>query len=113
MIKKNITLLLTVFFLNGCKTKIICGEIKASKIKPLVLCDLSVSLNRCRCRCFDFNKWDTIADNKCTWKNGVFKSGDYPLYTCDKISGFFLDDMATEVKPKVRKLAKIKADLCN
>jgi len=68
---KTITLLLTIFLVSGCnsfQTKVICKQIKDYEIKPLPLCDVSFQFNRCRCRCFDYNKWTTYSDIK-TCKN--------------------------------------------
>jgi len=62
-----ITLLSTIFFLNSCRSferQVICKEIDLYQIKPVPMCDISFQFNRCRCRCFDYNKWETLPDLK-------------------------------------------------
>lgn len=114
MIKKITSALLIVSLLSSCVgKKVICTQLDASRIKALPLCDISFQFNRCKCRCFDFNNWSEIDDRACKWRYGDFSSGEYPLEACEGIAGFFVDDIAVEVKPKVKKLAKLKADLCD
>ena len=112
MITKLTAITLTIFLLSSCKTKLICRQVINAEIKPLPLCDISLQFNECYCRCFDLNNWQEVADNACKWKYGSFKKGSYPLKTCEGLAGFFLEDMAQEVKPKVKKLSKIKSDYC-
>lgn len=110
---KAIIMMLLMTFLVGCKTKIICRQIKSAIIRPLPLCDISFQFNRCRCSCFDINKFQSVNDNACTWPDGnEFKSGDYPIKTCEGVSGFFNEDWAIEVRPKIKKLARLKEDYC-
>ena len=67
--KMLITTLLMIFSLNACRSfeqQVICKEIDSYQIKPTPMCDISFQFSRCRCRCFDFNKWETIEDiSKC------------------------------------------------
>jgi len=61
------TLLWMIFFLSSCRSferQVICQEIDKYQIKPIPLCDVSFQFNRCRCRCFDYNKWETLPDIK-------------------------------------------------
>ena len=65
--KLIIILLLTIFSLSSCRSferQVICKEIDSYKIKPSPMCDISFKFNRCRCRCFDYNKWETLSDIK-------------------------------------------------
>ena len=101
-----------IIFLVSCKTKIICSQVNSANIKPIPICDLSLQFNRCRCKCFDPNKWLPTDDIYCSHNGESFKSGSYPIDYCEGIAGFFLEDIATEVKPKIKKLAKIKSDNC-
>ena len=104
--------LLTTFLLSSCRTKLICSEVRSATIKPLPLCDISFQFNECYCRCFDLNNFKEVNENKCTWKYGDFKEGSYPLETCEGLSGFYVNDWAVEVKPKIKKLSRIKYDNC-
>lgn len=107
-------MLLLMIFLASCKTRIICSQIKSNTIKPIALCDLSLQFNRCRCRCFNPNTWSEVNDNLCSWKyEEPFKKGDYPIDYCEGIAGFFIEDIAREVKPKVKNLNRIKSDYCD
>jgi len=117
----------------SCRTQIYCAQIESAKIKPLILKDINIKFNRCRARCFDFNTWDALPDNKCPDfpktaliegltvygepvydKNGKIDKGvNFPIEYCDGIGGFSNVDMADEVKPKIKKLNSIKTDLCS
>jgi hypothetical protein len=107
MTTKAIKILLTIFLVS-CQHKTTCLEIKTARIRPVITCDISFQFKTCSCRCFNVNDWEKISDKNC--KN--FTEGDYPLETCDGIAGFFLDDIATEIKPKIKKLASINRDNC-
>ncbi len=110
---RMLTTALVIIFLASCKTKIICSQVKSATIKPIVLCDLSMQFNRCRCRCFNANRWAEVEDRACKWRYPEpFKKGDYPIDYCEGIAGFYLEDIAQEVKPKVKKLSRIKTDYC-
>ena len=109
---KTTAMALTIFLLSSCKTKLVCSQVRSAEVKALPLCDISLQFNQCFCRCFDLNKWREVSDNSCKWKYGDFKNGSYPLKTCEGLSGFFIEDMALEVKPKIKKLSKIKSDYC-
>jgi hypothetical protein len=114
MIKKPIMKLLIIFYLGSCKTKIICPQVRANFIKPIPLCDISMQFNRCRCRCFSPSNWSEADDKLCSWRYPEpFRKGDYPIDYCEGMAGFFLEDIALEVKPKVKNLARINSDYCN
>jgi hypothetical protein len=109
MTKVLIILMSTIFLgATSCKRKIICSEINSTDIKPLVSCDISFQFNRCRCRCFDLDQFQTVDDKFCS----DFRSGDYPLEYCEGLSGFFIEDMAINIKPNIIHLNEIKADNC-
>lgn len=107
-------ILLSMTFLVSCKQKIICEQVKGAQIKPIIMKDISFQFNRCRLRCFDFNKWAELPMNKCEGFAQLTeeKSINLPLEVCDELVGFDLEDIALEVKPKIKKLSTIKSDLC-
>lgn len=127
-------IMLLTIFLNSCKTKIICAQIKSAEIKPLKLCDISFQFKRCRCRCFDINKWNTLPIKQCTElatyadenpqsftpenidssldKISQSESVNLPIESCDAIGGFTLNDMAKEIMPNIKKLNAVKNDYC-
>lgn len=100
-----ITILLLTTFLGSCRsvqTSVICSEIRNQEINPVELCDISFQFLRCRCRQFDMNSWASTSE-----------AVDYPLEHCDGMAGFKLDDMALEIRPKVKALYRLKENLCN
>jgi hypothetical protein len=99
-----------IFLISSCKTRIVCSQIEAAKIAPLPLCDISFQFKRCACRCFDLNEFKTVDDMQC---GGGFSSGNFSLETCEGLSGFFIEDMALEIKPKIKQLNMIKSDYCS
>jgi len=114
-----------MIFLTSCKDKIICKEIKSYAIKPLVLYDVSFQFNRCRARCFNANKWITLPINSCPELSAyasdypetfqITKDGEtvnLPLEQCEGVSGFYLNDMATELRPKIKSLDSLKTENC-
>ncbi len=101
---KNITLLSMILCLSACQSferRAICKQISAHQIKPHQACDVSFKHNRCRCREFDFNNWKALGP-----------STDYDILHCEGISGFYLDDIANDIRPNVKALANIKGNLC-
>ena len=102
-------MLLTTFLISSCKTGIICKEINKAKIRPLVNCDLSLQFKRCRCRCVDYNTITKVDDKFC---GENFVSKDYPIDTCEGLSGSFIEDWAKEIKPKVNRLNRVKRAYC-
>lgn len=107
---------------SSCSTtqKIVCREVRDNEIKPLPLCDISFQFNRCRCRCFKFSTWESLPLNECKDLEGVEEAGypvtngavNFPLKYCENLSGFSLDDMANEVRPKIKGLNNLKNDYC-
>lgn len=99
---------------SGCAIKkIVCAQVKSYEMKPLVLCDVSFQFNRCRCRCFDPNTWQSLPLNQCKEFEGA--QGDairYAINHCEGLVGFFDVDIATEIKPKVNALNGVKKDYC-
>jgi len=106
---KKLTIVLATIFLVSCRGALICKEIKSTVIKPLVNCDISLEFKRCRCRCFNLNNFTKLDDKLC---GEDFESGNYPIETCNNVAGFILDDWTTEIKPKIKKLDRIKRDNC-
>lgn len=127
---KLITILLTILCLSGCQspnTRIVCAQIKEHEIKPIKSCDVSFKFNRCRCRCFNMNAWKEEPLKSCPEfsevqesevrkvkkKSGeLYEAVNYPVDHCEGISGFYLDKIATEVRPNVKALDALKENLC-
>lgn len=114
--------------LSACGTvtqKAVCQTVKEAEIRKLPACDISFQFQRCRCRCFDFNAWQTLPIAECPELNaneGIMspvlktKKGearDFPLLYCEGLSGFFIDDMAGEIRPKVKRLNDLKKMYCD
>lgn len=131
MLKLTI-MLLTILWVSGCRsmnTSIVCSQLKEHEIPPIKSCDISMRLNRCRCRCFDYNSWNELPLKTCKEfrdvsreeirkvrrkKTGEFyEAVNYPADHCEGISGSFLDTLATEVRPRVKALHQIKENLCD
>jgi len=102
-------IILSTLFLISCKTKIICAQVRKNKIDHVPICDISFQFDRCRCRCFNLNDWDTVRDEKC---GDDFVGGDFPVEVCEGIAGFYPSVMALELKPKIKDLARIRGDYC-
>lgn len=96
-------------FLASCKTKIVCKQIKKNLIDHIVIHTVKIKFNSCKVQCFDLNNWKTVGDKFC---GDDFKGGNYPLNECDEVQGFYVEDMATEVRPKIKDLARIREDYC-
>jgi hypothetical protein len=100
-------------FLSSCRDQIICSQIKSAEIKPIELCDISFKFNRCRCRCFNVNSWETLPMNKCSGTGQDLPDTiDFPIESCDGVAGFYVNDMAVEIRPKIKELNTIKGDYC-
>jgi hypothetical protein len=106
---KIIMMLLTLLLTSCVNRALVCNQIKKSEIKPLVTCDLSFKFNRCRCRCFSLTKYAIIDDKYC---GQSFISDDYPVDKCEGLQGFFVEDWATNVRPKQKKLYNLYENLC-
>jgi hypothetical protein len=112
MIKLSM-MLLWMIFLSSCKTKIICAQINSAKIKPVMIYDVSFQFNRCRGRCLDVNKWETVPLNQCSGtQEDLGDSVNFPLESCEGIAGFPFDDIANNIRPNIKKLDAIKEDYC-
>lgn len=138
---KTITMLLMMFSLNACRsfeTKVVCEQIEQYKIEPIKACDISFQFNRCRCRCFDFNKWQALDAKMCpdfnnkvikqivrftddagvitakniSTKEERFQAVDFPIEHCEGLSGYNIKDAATKVRPNVKALNEVKEQLC-
>lgn len=86
-------------------------------MRPLPAGDISFQFERCRARCLDPNTWQALELKECLEafpdaKEGEF-SRNYPLVKCEGLAGFFIDDIATEIRPKVKALNSIKKDYCD
>lgn len=112
MMKNSIILLLMIFLTAAsCKqAKVVCKQIRKTDIKALPLCDISFQFNRCTCSCYDLETNTNVNDKYC---GEGFESKAYPLETCEGLAGFFVEDWAKEVIPKIKKLNTIKKDYCN
>jgi len=75
----------------------------------MVIHTVKVKYNSCKVQCFDFNNWKTVPDINC---GEDFESGNYPLEYCDEVQGFNVNDMANELRPKIKDLARVRQDYC-
>lgn len=98
-----------MIFLTSCKTRIVCSQIKKNEINYLPIHTVKINFNSCKIQCFDLNNWKTVADKYC---GDYFVSGNYPLDSCNEVIGFNVIDMAKELRPKVRDLARVRRDYC-
>lgn len=129
---RTLIMMLPMMFLilgvSACGTtthKLVCQDVRDNDIKPKRSCDLSFQFNRCRCRCFDFDQWQTKELKECpeldegamVFLDTVDEKGkavrDFPVQYCEGISGFFLEDMASEFRPKVKALNELRKMYCD
>lgn len=83
-------------------------------MRPLASCDISLQFNRCRCRCLNPNTWESLNLKDCKeYEELAGLAVNLPIIECDGLVGFFVDDIATEIKPKVNALNGIKRDYCD
>lgn len=110
--KMLIMALLTIFLVSckGVNTRIVCKQIESAKIDALIVSQVSFKFNRCYKRCFSISDYQTVPDSQC---GENFKSGNYPLETCDEVMGFHTNAWATELRPKLKKLNNLKSNLCD
>ena len=136
---RMLMILLPMMFLslNGCRSvtqKIICAQISDNEMKPLASGEISFQFSRCRARCLNPNTWAALKLKECTEAFPECKecnldvaeypnrkcepfcedlSKNYPLQRCEGIAGFFVEDIALEIRPKLSALNAIKKDYCN
>ena len=115
MVKLTILLLMTL--ITSCQTKfsqkVICAQIRSHQIPPVPKCDVSFKFSRCRCRCFDYNTWETVPLNFCSrFADLTGSAANFDLSYCDGIDGSFLSDEASSIRPNVKALSNIKGNLC-
>lgn len=92
-------------------------------IRPLILCDNDID-SRCRCRCYSINNMKTVRKELCSDHWDRFYLYNENLFTpferdelvpvehpinldirsCDKISGFRIEDVAQEIIPWGRRI---------
>ena len=82
----KIMMILLTIFLVSCQAPV---------IKDVVMCDVSFTKDRCRCRVVNLNTLEAISE-----------AVNYDITHCEEIAGFYLNDIAQEIKPKVK--AKIR-----
>jgi len=133
--KLTTILLLTTFLISGCKNqKFICAEIKSARVAPVAMYDVSFVFNRCRVRCFDVNKWETLPLNSCPQLTppeyedflvennedelkklglkGSAEAVNLDINDCEGVIGFKVDSIANELRPKIKRLHSLKVDSC-
>ena len=101
---KLLTIVLLTTFLVSCRSierRMICSELDNYQIKPIEMCDINIKFYRCRCRQFDFNSWEALSEPI-----------NHPLEYCDKLVGFNINDIAVEIKPKIKAMYRLKENLC-
>lgn len=92
---------LSMIFLASCRTTLVCNELRRQEIKDIEMCDINIKFDRCRCRMFDFNEWEATSE-----------AVNHPLSYCDKLVGFNIEDIATEVKPKIKAMFRLRENMC-
>lgn len=122
---KLLTIMLLTIFSTSCKQqKLICKEIESAKINPVVMYDVSFVFNRCRARCFDVNEWKALPISNCPKLNqdqiisesteeGFVESVNLDITACEGVAGFSIDDIAREMRPKIKRLSDLNEDICN
>lgn len=97
-------------------------------LRPQIVADISFQFDRCRVRCFDFEKVKEVGQDKCdrfpktipeayadyfseaTNSKGytylTFKKGNYSLGTCDMLIGVSAIDYANEIRPWAKSVRK-------
>lgn len=103
------TIVLLMIFLTSCKDKFICKQLDLNQFNYLVIRTVKLQYDNCKIQCFDLNNWRTVDDSNC---GENFKSGNYPLDYCNEVQGFSIEDMANEVRPKIKNLAQMRKDYC-
>lgn len=90
---EKLTILLSMILLGSCVS-----------IPPGPLYDIRIdgANTRCRVRCYDYNKLETVSDNKCNDEDTIFRSGNYPIEECDQVLGPSIQFFAEELRPGVR-----------
>ena len=106
-------------------TLLMIFSVSCQKIRPLILCDNDAD-SRCRCRCYSINDIAKVDKNLCSdhWhrflefnehlfveiEEDEFTPIEHPINldirSCDKISGFRIEDIAEEIVPWGRKQKK-------
>lgn len=116
---------------------ILCASCKGPLIKNQVNADINFKFNRCRVRCYSFTNVGTVQDYNCNlWPKEIpenypdfynfevykdpesgksydylkFYSGDYPLISCDKLTGFYIENYAKEIRPEAIRLKEYYED---
>ena len=138
---RMLMILLPMIFLSlgasscgSVQRKIVCAQVNDNQMKPLASGEISFQFNRCRARCLDPNTWQALPIKECKkdWPEceecevDIAKKPDrkcesycselarnYPLVKCEGLAGFFVEDIATEIRPKVTALNRIKKDYCD
>lgn len=101
---RKIMILLSMISLTSCRSverRLICAELKKQEIDPVEMCDINIKFDRCRCRMFDMNSWNALSEPI-----------NHPLSYCDGMAGYKLNDISLEIRPKVKAMYRLKANLC-
>jgi len=91
MTLRNIIKLCLIFLILSSCAKV--------KIAPKRFCTVSFQFTTCTCRMFDPNTWEALEN-----------SMEYPLGYCEGISGFYTEDWAVELLPKLRYRARAESN---
>lgn len=122
-------MLLMMGGISGCNTvqiKMMCDQIKAMEIEPIIAYDISFKFERCRVRCFNFNTWKSLPAKSCpTMPAGPViivvdsstqersEAVNMPLNYCEGMRGFNRNDMITKIRPNIKRLNNIKVNFCD
>ena len=79
--------------------------------KPVLQCDISFKFDRCRCRCFDINKMETVGPKECGFDIDV---PDWNLSPemCEGFVGFHYETWGRDIIPKAKELYRYYQDTC-
>lgn len=72
---------------------------ESAKIGVYRLCDFSLQFDRCRCRNYDLDKIKAASEPV-----------NYPIEECEGLMGFFPEDVAEHILPKVKRAVRACED---
>lgn len=123
MSKSMMMLLMICLSVINCsciEKKMVCAQVKANTIDPLLIHDLVIEKNeydeyvgRCRVSCYNFNKQEGLPWTDCGVEREGSAAVNYPIEYCNGIIGFHYEAYGIDLKPKVNKLDTLHNNLCD
>lgn len=96
---KNTMLLLTILLVS-------CVTIKKAPLYDLLIIkengQINLEKSRCRVRCYDYEKMETVSDRDCDNDDIVFDSGNYPIDECSGVLGPTISFFGEDLKPYIK-----------